>query len=139
MFNIFKNFFGSPLAQFGSIVLDINALEPEIAALGNEDLKRESEELRSRATGGALPEELLPRAFALVREASKRTLGQRQFDVQLMGGIALHRGAVAEMATGEGKTLVAVAPAYLNALAGKGMHVVTVNEYLARRDAVWMG
>ena len=98
--------------------------------------KREIENARGQ---GESLDDILPEAFALVREAAKRTLGQRPFDVQLLGGLVMHQGAVAEMMTGEGKTLAAVAPAYLNALAGKGVHVVTVNEYLARRDAVWMG
>ena len=94
---------------------------------------------KAQVAEGALLDDVLPRAFALSREAAKSALGQRPFDVQLLGGIVLHQGAVAEMMTGEGKTLAAVAPAYLNALTGDGVHVVTVNEYLARRDAVWMG
>jgi len=118
---------------------EINALEGEISTLGDEEILTESAKLKSLVANGALLDDILPRAFALSREASKRTLGQRPFDVQLLGGIALHKGSVAEMMTGEGKTLAAVAPAYLNALEGKGVHVVTVNEYLARRDAVWMG
>ncbi len=138
--NIFKKFFsGRSLAEFEAAVRGINSLEPEIQKLSDEDLKRESLELKSRVAKGGTLDGVLPRAFALVREAARRTLGQRPFDVQLMGGMVLHRGAVAEMVTGEGKTLAAVAPAYLNALAGKGVHIVTVNEYLARRDAVWMG
>ena len=96
-------------------------------------------DLQKKAQSGILLDDILPRAFALVREAAKRTLGQRHFDVQLMGGIVLHEGKIAEMATGEGKTLASTAPVYLNALSGKGAHVVTVNEYLAKRDAVWMG
>jgi preprotein translocase subunit SecA len=118
---------------------EINALEGQIVALGDSEILAESAKLKIMVTDGAPLDGVLPRAFALVREASKRTLGQRPFDVQLAGGVALHKGSVAEMMTGEGKTLAAVAPAYLNALEGKGVHIVTVNEYLARRDAVWMG
>ena len=121
-----------------SRVAEINVLEKEISALTDRQLFDESEKLRALAKEKNL-DELLPLAFALVRESAKRTLKQRHFDVQLMGGIALHEGKIAEMATGEGKTLAATAPVYLNALAGKGVHVVTVNEYLAKRDAVWMG
>jgi len=102
-------------------------------------LRGETAKFKERIAAGETLDDILPRAFAVVREAARRTLGQRPFDSQLMGGMVLHRGAVAEMMTGEGKTLAAVAPTYLNALAGKGAHVVTVNEYLARRDAVWMG
>ncbi|HYF10381.1 MAG TPA: preprotein translocase subunit SecA [Candidatus Paceibacterota bacterium] len=120
-------------------VARINALEAEIASLPDGALRDKTAELRVKAEGGADLEELLPEAFALVREAGKRTLGQRHFDVQLMGGQVLHRRGIAEMRTGEGKTLVATLPVYLNALVGKGVHVVTVNDYLSRRDAVWMG
>jgi preprotein translocase subunit SecA len=117
----------------------IGALEPALAALSDAELARRSEELRARARAGTPLDALLEPAYALVREAAKRTLGMRPFDVQLMGGIALHEGLVAELKTGEGKTLVATAPVYLNALAGQGVHVVTVNDYLAERDAAWMG
>ncbi len=140
-----KMFGGNPLAALEEKVLEINALETEIASLSDDELKTESVKLKERLVvhedgqPGESLDNILPRAFALAREAAKRTLGQRPFDVQLLGGLVLHQGAVAEMMTGEGKTLAAVAPAYLNALAGKGAHVVTVNEYLARRDAVWMG
>jgi preprotein translocase subunit SecA len=138
-----KKFFQKrSLGAFEERVQEINALEPEIQKLSDEELTAESLKLKERVTNPDHPEsldEVLPRAFALVREAARRKLGQRPFDVQLLGGLTLHQGAVAEMMTGEGKTLAAVAPAYLNALAGKGVHVVTVNEYLARRDAVWMG
>ncbi len=135
-----KKFFQKrSLAAFEGNVAAINALEPEVQKHSDDELKAESLKLKERIASGESPDDILPRAFALVREAAKRTLGQRPFDVQLLGGLALHRGAVAEMMTGEGKTLAAVAPAYLNALTGKGVHVVTVNEYLARRDAVWMG
>lgn len=117
----------------------INALEPEISALSDADLQAKTAEFRRRLDQGETLEELLPEAFAVVREASKRVLGLRHFDVQLMGGIVLHQGRIAEMKTGEGKTLVATLPAYLNALTGKGVHIVTVNDYLARRDSEWMG
>ncbi len=127
------------LGRLESIVGAINSLEGEISGLSSEALAEESRKLRAAAQSGTPLADLMPRAFALVREAARRTLNQRPYDVQLMGGIVLHQGAVAEMATGEGKTLAAVAPAYLNALAGEGVHLVTVNEYLARRDAVWMG
>ncbi|HEU4677174.1 MAG TPA: preprotein translocase subunit SecA [Candidatus Paceibacterota bacterium] len=121
------------------IVDAINALEPTIAALDDQGLRARSMELKSRVAGGVSLDDVLPEAFALVREAAKRTLGQRHYDVQLIGGIILHRGKITEMRTGEGKTLVGTLPAYLNALTGKGVHVVTVNDYLARRDATWMG
>ncbi|MDE2001886.1 MAG: preprotein translocase subunit SecA, partial [Patescibacteria group bacterium] len=117
----------------------ISSFESDIAALDDAGLKRKSAELKSRVAGGASLDDVLPEAFALVRETAKRSLGQRHFDVQLMGGIALHQGKIAEMATGEGKTLSSTSPIYLNALSGKGVHVITVNEYLAKRDAVWMG
>ncbi|MDN5344632.1 MAG: preprotein translocase subunit SecA [Clostridia bacterium] len=117
----------------------INALEPEIQALRDEDLRARTAEFRRRLDNGETLDELLPEAFAVVRETARRVLGQRHFDVQLMGGIVLHQGRIAEMKTGEGKTLVATLPAYLNALAGKGVHIVTVNDYLARRDSEWMG
>lgn len=134
-----KLFMGNPLAAIQARVGEINALEPEIEKLSDEELTAESEKLKLRARDGEPTDDFAVRAFALAREAARRTLGQRPFDVQLMGGLVLHQGAVAEMMTGEGKTLSAVAPVYLNALGGKGVHVVTVNEYLARRDAVWMG
>ncbi len=121
------------------LVEKINALEPEFAALSDEGLKAKTEDLAKRAMGGESLDALLPEAFANCREAAKRSLGLRAFDVQLVGGIFLHQGNIAEMKTGEGKTLVATFPAYLNALTGKGVHVVTVNDYLARRDAEWMG
>jgi preprotein translocase subunit SecA len=117
----------------------INALEPELEGLSDEELRARTTALRQRCAAGESLDELLVEAFATVREASKRTLGQRHFDVQLIGGIVLHRGMIAEMKTGEGKTLAATLPVYLNALTGKGAHVVTVNDYLAQRDAEWMG
>ncbi len=117
----------------------INQLEPAIQALSDEQLRAKSDEFKARIGRGETLEQLLPEVFAVVREASRRTLGMRQFDVQFVGGCVLHQGRIAEMRTGEGKTLVAVAPMVLNALTGKGAHLVTVNDYLARRDAVWMG
>ncbi len=122
------------------LVAKINALEPQFAALSDEGIKAKTAEFQKRVQeGGESLEALLPEAFANCREAAKRALGLRAFDVQLMGGVFLHRGNIAEMRTGEGKTLVATFPAYLNALTGKGVHVVTVNDYLAKRDAAWMG
>lgn len=120
-------------------VPQINALEPAMEALSDEALRTKTAEFRGRLDEGATLDDLLPEAFAVVREAAKRTLGQRHFDVQLVGGMVLHDGKISEMKTGEGKTLVATLPVYLNALAGKGVHIVTVNDYLARRDAEWMG
>ncbi|MGB4703240.1 MAG: preprotein translocase subunit SecA [Syntrophomonadaceae bacterium] len=117
----------------------INSLEPQFQALAPEDFPAKTEEFRQRLKNGETLNDILPEAFALVREASRRTLGMRHFDVQLIGGITLHEGRIAEMKTGEGKTLVATLPAYLNALEGKGVHIVTVNDYLASRDASWMG
>ena len=117
----------------------INALEEEFQALSDEGLIEKTEEFRKRVAEGESLEDLLPEAFANCREAAKRALGLRAFDVQLMGGIFLHQGNIAEMKTGEGKTLVATFPAYLNALGGEGVHIVTVNDYLAKRDAEWMG
>ncbi len=120
-------------------VAKINALEPEFERLSDDQLRAKTGEFKERLARGASLDELLHEAFAVVREAAKRTLGQRHFDVQLIGGMVLHQGKIAEMKTGEGKTLVATLPAYLNALTGRGVHVVTVNDYLARRDAEWMG
>ncbi|HVY79774.1 MAG TPA: DEAD/DEAH box helicase, partial [Steroidobacteraceae bacterium] len=115
------------------------SFEPAIKALSDEALRAKTDEFKQRLAKGETLDQLLPEAFAVVREASRRTLGMRHFDVQLIGGITLHQGKIAEMRTGEGKTLVATLPAYLNALTGEGVHVVTVNEYLAQRDADWMG
>ena len=120
-------------------VNQINALEPEFIKLSDEELKAKTDEFRNRLKQGETLDDILPEAFATVREASKRVMGQRHYDVQLIGGIVLHKGMIAEMKTGEGKTLVATLAAYLNALEGKGVHVVTVNDYLAKRDAEWMG
>jgi preprotein translocase subunit SecA len=117
----------------------INALEPSFTSLSDDDLKAKTQEFRNRLKQGETLDDILPEAFATVREAAKRTLGQRHYDVQLVGGIVLHKGMIAEMKTGEGKTLVATLAAYLNALEGKGVHIVTVNDYLAKRDAEWMG
>jgi preprotein translocase subunit SecA len=127
------------LKRIRPLVAEINAKEPDIQTLTDEQLRAKTEDFRHRFAAGETLEDLLPEAFAVVREAGRRTLNMRHFDVQLIGGIVLHRGKIAEMKTGEGKTLVATLPAYLNALAGKGVHVVTVNDYLARRDSEWMG
>src|SRR6267143_1914823 len=127
------------LKHYSGAVAQINALEPEIAKLSDAALAAKTGELKKRYAEGATLEQLLPEAFAVVREASKRTLRMRHFDVQLVGGMVLHDGKIAEMKTGEGKTLVATLPAYLNALTGAGVHIVTVNDYLASRDADWMG
>jgi preprotein translocase subunit SecA len=127
------------LKQYSAAVAQINALEPDMAKLSDPELRGKTEELKKRSAEGASLDELLPEAFAVVREASKRTLRMRHFDVQLLGGMVLHYGKIAEMKTGEGKTLVATLPAYLNALTGKSVHIVTVNDYLANRDAEWMG
>jgi preprotein translocase subunit SecA len=138
-----KSIFGSANDRYvrglGKYVDAVNALEPSIQALSDDELKQQTMLFRERLAGGEKLDQLLPEAFATVREAAIRTLGQRHYDVQLIGGIALHRGEIAEMKTGEGKTLVATLAVYLNALEGKGVHVVTVNDYLARRDADWMG
>jgi preprotein translocase subunit SecA len=141
--NILKKVFGSRndrlLRKYANSVQRINALEPDMQKLTDAELRARTDQLRERLTQGATLDEVLPDAFATVREASRRVLQMRHFDVQLLGGLALHNGKIAEMRTGEGKTLVATLPAYLNALAGKGVHVVTVNDYLASRDAEWMG
>src|SRR5262249_9661266 len=124
---------------FDKPVARINALEPDFEKLSDADLRAKTTEYRERLAKGEALDDLLVEAFATVREAAKRTVGQRPCDVQLKGGMVLHQGKIAEMKTGEGKTLVATLPVYLNALAGKGVHVVPVNDYLARRDAEWMG
>ncbi|HEU0221628.1 MAG TPA: DEAD/DEAH box helicase, partial [Paracoccaceae bacterium] len=121
------------------LVAKINALEEGVMALSDEGLRARTAEFRERLAKGETLDQLLPEAFATVREAARRALGMRPFDVQLMGGIILHQGKIAEMKTGEGKTLVATLPSYLNALSGQAVHIVTVNDYLARRDAEWMG
>ncbi|MCH8615513.1 preprotein translocase subunit SecA [Sphingomonas sp. SM33] len=138
-----KSIFGSANDRYvrglGKYVEAVNGFEPTISAMTDDELRGQTEIFRRRLSEGTKLDDLLPEAFATVREAAKRTLGQRHYDVQLIGGIALHRGEIAEMKTGEGKTLVATLATYLNALPGKGVHVVTVNDYLARRDAEWMG
>jgi len=130
---------GKILRDLAKVVDRVNALEPSVAPLSDDALRAKTAEFQARFAKGETLDELLPEAFAVVREAAKRTLGQRHYDVQIMGGAALHHGNIAEMRTGEGKTLVATLPSYLNALAGKGVHVVTVNDYLAERDSEWMG
>src|SRR5512132_3958758 len=138
-----KSIFGSANDRYvrglGKYVDAVNGFEPTISAMTDDELRGQTEVFRRRLADGAELDDLIPEAFATVREAAKRTLGQRHFDVQLIGGMVLHEGRVAEMKTGEGKTLVATLPVYLNALTGKGVHVVTVNDYLAKRDAAWMG
>ncbi|MCR4260798.1 MAG: preprotein translocase subunit SecA [Candidatus Colwellbacteria bacterium] len=134
-----KRIFGARLPKQPKEIEEINAMEGEISALSDEELKKESLKLQTMAKGGDSLDSLLARAFALVREAAKRKLGQRHYDVQLWGGLVMHQRGIAEMMTGEGKTLAATAPAYLNALSGKGVHIVTVNDYLAKRDTAWMG
>jgi preprotein translocase subunit SecA len=140
---LLKKIFGSRndrlIKQYSQTVKRINALEPQIAALSDAQLQAKTAEFRQRYGAGEALDDLLPEAFAVVREAGKRVLGMRHFDVQLIGGMVLHYGKIAEMRTGEGKTLVATLPAYLNAISGKGVHVITVNDYLASRDAEWMG
>ena len=141
--NLGRKVFGSAsdrrVKRYRPQVEAINALEPEFEKLSDAELRAKTDEFRAAFKAGKTLDDLLPAAFATVREAAKRTLGQRHFDVQLVGGMVLHEGSIAEMKTGEGKTLVATLPVYLNALAGRGVHVVTVNDYLARRDAEWMG
>ena len=138
-----KRIFGTTndrrLKAFSARVPRINDLEPEIAKLSDDELRARTARFREQVAKGRKLDDLLPEAFATVREGAKRTLGQRHFDVQLIGGMVLHEGNIAEMKTGEGKTLTGVLPAYLNALSGEGVHVVTVNDYLAGRDADWMG
>ena len=143
MLNFLTRVFGSRndrvLKSLARDMRAANAFEPALQALGDEQLRAKTDEFRTRLAAGETVDRLLPEAFAVVREAARRTLGMRHFDVQLIGGAVLHRGRIAEMRTGEGKTLMSTLPAYLNALSGEGVHVVTVNEYLAQRDADWMG
>src|ERR1700761_3597141 len=138
-----KQIFGSAnerkIKPMWGTVATINALEPRFQAMSDSELAAMTPAFKARLEAGETLDDILPEAFAVVREAAKRTLGQRHFDVQLVGGMILHGGNIAEMKTGEGKTLVATLPVYLNALAGEGVHVVTVNDYLAKRDADWMG
>ncbi|RZO38859.1 MAG: preprotein translocase subunit SecA [Rhodospirillaceae bacterium] len=141
--SIAQRFFGSAndreVKRLQGIVAQINALEPDVEKLSDDQLRARTDEFREKYKDGADLDDLLPEAFATVREAAKRTLGQRHYDVQMLGGMVLHQGKISEMRTGEGKTLVATLPVYLNAITGKGVHVVTVNDYLASRDAEWMG
>ena len=139
MLGLAKKIFGSSndrsVKAMLARVAAINALEPAYAALSDAELRGKTEEFKAQLAAGKTLDDILPNAFAAVREAARRTLGQRHYDVQLVGGMVLHKGGIAEMRTGEGKTLVATAPVYLNALAGKGVHVITVNDYLATRDS----
>ena len=136
---LFKTYSEKEVKRIRPIVDKINGLEEEISKLTDTELKGKTEEFKNRYANGESLDDLLPEAFAIVREASKRVLGMRHFDVQLIGGVVLHQGRIAEMKTGEGKTLVATLPVYLNALTGEGVHVITVNDYLAKRDSEWMG
>src|ERR1039457_7268258 len=140
---IIKNIIGSKnereLKKLWPIVEQIGAFEPAMEKLSDDQLRSKTAQFKERFAKGESLDVLLPEAFAVCREASKRVLGMRHFDVQLIGGMVLHAGKIAEMKTGEGKTLVATRPAYLNAIGGKGVHVVTVNDYLAKRDSEWMG
>ena len=141
--NMLTKVFGSKedrdVKKFRDIVEAVNQREPEIKKLTDAQLQSKTPEFRQKLEAGASLDELLPDAFAVVREAAVRTLKQRHYDVQIMGGAALHQGSIAEMRTGEGKTLTSTLAVYLNALTGKGVHLATVNDYLARRDAEWMG
>ena len=136
---IFKTYSEKEVKRIMPIVDQINELEEKISSLSDTELRNKTEEFKKQLKEGKTLDEILPEAFAVVREASKRVLGLRHFDVQLIGGIILHQGRIAEMKTGEGKTLVATLPVYLNSLEGKGVHVITVNDYLAKRDSEWMG
>src|SRR3989344_145012 len=137
--NLFGDASKKALSEAAPLVTSINALEPEYQALSDEALRERTHKFRNRLATGETLGDLLPEAFASVRESARRTVKLRHFDVQLVGGVVLHHHSIAEMKTGEGKTLVATLPAYLNALLARGVHIVTVNDYLARRDAVWMG
>src|SRR3990167_6967417 len=141
--NILTKIFGSRndrlLKQYRSVVARINALEPQFEQLTDDGLRAKTQEFKDRVAKGETLDAILPEAFAVVREGSKRVMKMRHFDVQMLGGMSLHYGKISEMGTGEGKTLTATLPVYLNALTGKGVHVVTVNDYLASRDAQWMG
>ena len=141
--NFLKRIFGSTndrkISSLQPIIAKINDFEITFEKLSDIDLKNKTDQFKQRLRNNETLDQILPEAFAVVREASKRVIGQRHFDVQLMGGIVLHQGKVSEMKTGEGKTLVATLPVYLNSLIGKGVHVVTVNDYLAKRDSEWMG
>ncbi|MDP2798333.1 MAG: preprotein translocase subunit SecA, partial [Deltaproteobacteria bacterium] len=143
MGNLLAKVFGTKnereIDRLGSILSYINSLEPFVQALSDDALRGKTAEFKNRLANGESLDDILPEAFAVVRETARRVLGQRHFDVQIMGGIVLHQGKIAEMKTGEGKTLVATLPLYLNALTGLGAHLITVNDYLAKRDAQWMG
>lgn len=143
MKNFFEKVFGSfsekEIKKISPLADKIEELEDEVRKLSDEALRGKTREFKDRVAKGESLDDILPEAFAVVREASSRVLGMRHFRVQLLGGIILHQGRIAEMKTGEGKTLVATLPAYLNALSGKGVHIVTVNDYLAKRDREWMG
>mgnify|MGYP003473559156 FL=1 len=130
---------GKTLKKLMALTKQVNALEEDFKAMSDAQLRECTDQYKARLAEGETLDDLLPEAFSTVREAARRTLGQRHYDVQIMGGAGLHLGNIAEMKTGEGKTLVSTLPAYLNALAGKGVHVVTVNDYLAERDSEWMG
>ena len=137
---IFKSSNQQELDRIQNIILAINSKEKEIKSFSESDFKEKTANFKKKAQNGSLKlNEIIPETFALVREAAKRTLGERHYDVQLSGGLILHNGKIAEMKTGEGKTLVSTLPAYLNSLSGKGVHIVTVNDYLALRDSAWMG
>ena len=140
---LFEKIFGTysekEVKRVRPIVDKINGLEEEISKLSDKELAAKTDYFKAELANGKTLDDILPEAYAVVREASKRVLGMRHFDVQLIGGIILHQGRIAEMRTGEGKTLVATLPVYLNALTGKGVHVITVNDYLAKRDSEWMG
>ena len=143
MVSVLSKFIGDgndkAVKKFRPIAGKVNGLEESVQKLSDSQLRDKTEEFKTRLSGRETLDDLLPEAFAVVREAARRNLGQRHYDVQLIGGMVLHRGQIAEMKTGEGKTLVSTLAAYLNALTGHGVHVVTVNDYLARRDPVWMG
>ena len=136
---VFGNFNTQTMKALQPMVDNINSLEAQFAALSDKEIQAKTAEFKARLSKGEALDDILPEAFATVREAGKRTMNMRHYDVQMIGGIALHKGMIAEMRTGEGKTLVGTLPAYLNALEGKGVHIITVNDYLAKRDAVWMG
>ena len=137
---IFKSSNQQELDKIQNLVLAISEKESEIKSLTESDFKEKTANFKKNVQNGSLGlDEIIPESFALVREAAKRTLGERHFDVQIAGGLILHKGKIAEMKTGEGKTLVSTLPAYLNCLSGKGVHIVTVNDYLAKRDSEWMG
>ena len=137
--NIFSEGNAKTLKGYRKVVDKITALEPVIQSFADEEFPKKTTEFQTRLEKGEALDELIPEAFALVREASLRVIGERHYDVQLQGGLALHHGNIAEMATGEGKTLSSTCPVYLNALNGKGVHIITPNDYLAKRDSKWMG